>query len=127
MSYTDPEKVLSPKGRVRVTEVVFNAGAGPDGWSIVKLIWDGKERVGIRWNGEREGSGVGNPQSRGKATWFVVPGPLQEELVKKARDLANGTDKNLIAGYREMAEDREREQEAEEWCEGLMANASEKG
>jgi hypothetical protein len=26
----------------------------------------------VRWNGY-EGSGVGNPQARGRATWFILP------------------------------------------------------
>jgi len=32
-------------------------------------------------------------------------------------------DDALEAGYREMAADLEREREAEEWCEGLVADA----
>ena len=31
-------------------------------------------------------------------------------------------DDALEAGYREMAADSERERDAEEWCEGLMAD-----
>jgi len=31
-------------------------------------------------------------------------------------------DDALVAGYREMAADLEREREAEEWCEGLIAD-----
>jgi len=33
---------------------------------------------------------------------------------------------DLEAGYREMAADREREAEAEEWCEGLIEDARER-
>jgi len=35
-----------------------------------------------------------------------------------AQDSAN----DLIAKYREMAADSERERDAEEWCEGLIAD-----
>lgn len=34
--------------------------------------WNGKAVLTMRWNGSRDNP-IGNPQSRGKATWFVIP------------------------------------------------------
>jgi hypothetical protein len=36
----------------------------------------------------------------------------------------NDSETILKAGYREMAADHEREAEADEWCEGLIGDAS---
>jgi hypothetical protein len=76
----DPRTVLSPKASVRNLNVLFDGGLWDEethwaGWSLAKLEWDGAPAVGVRWNGE-EGGGVGNPQSRGLPTWFILPGPL---------------------------------------------------
>lgn len=39
--------------------------------------WDGNESIAIRWNGNDDpGKGLGNPQSTGHATWFVLPTAL---------------------------------------------------
>jgi hypothetical protein len=38
--------------------------------------------------------------------------------------LAKQTNQSLESAYREMAADQQREAEAQEWCEGLIANAS---
>jgi hypothetical protein len=44
--------------------------------------------------------------------------------VEQAELLANQATKSLSAGYRDMASDRQREEEAEQWCEGLIGNAN---
>jgi len=77
----DPRTVLSPKSSVRNLSVVFDGGPWDDanprwsGWSLATLEWDGSPAVGARWNGTI-GEGVGNPQSRGLPTWFILPEPL---------------------------------------------------
>jgi hypothetical protein len=79
----DPRTVLSPRGSVRNLNVLFDGGIWDDakpswsGWSLAKLTWDGGPAVGVRWNGVL-GEGVGNPQSRGLPTWFILPEPLAE-------------------------------------------------
>jgi len=70
MNFTNPDNVISPKGVVKDVRVIFNTGEG--GWSLAKLQWEGKEVMGVRWNGHSENT-LGNPQSRGIATWFVLP------------------------------------------------------
>ena len=34
------------------------------------------------------------------------------------------TEEEMIAGYKAMAADKEREKEAQEWCEGLISDSS---
>lgn len=70
MRFAPPETVLSPKGKVTDLKVLLNTGE--DGWSLASLNWDGRGVLGMRWNGSAENP-IGNPQSRGIATWFVVP------------------------------------------------------
>lgn len=118
MSYINPETVLSPRRAVRSVDVLYNSG--PGGWSVALVDWESQEKVAVRWNGE-EGPGVGNPQSRAKATWFILPDELASIVREKAEELNNP---RLLDGYRAMASDREREAEAQEWCEGLIDAAN---
>src|SRR5271157_1774759 len=107
MAYIDPQTVLSPRNRVGSVDVLYNGGPGD--WPVARLEYDGKERVGMRWNGKEEETGIGNPQSRGKPTWFVVPEQLSALVREEAEQLSNSQEGGLLAGYREMAADRERE------------------
>lgn len=67
----------------------------------------------------RRGARIGNPQSRGVPTWFVIPKELETAIRVRAEELAATEDPTLIAGYEAMAADAEREREAEEWTEAL--------
>lgn len=126
MSYIDPKTVLSPRGSVGDVDVIFNVGPTENSWSVAKLTWDGEPAVGIRWNGdEATERGVGSPQARGNPTWFIVPSELSACVLQQAEILAKQTSQSLEAAYRAMAADHQREIEAEEWCEGLIANAPE--
>jgi hypothetical protein len=113
--YVDPHTVLSPRSRLReIVEVLHDDGPScPYGWSAAVLDWDGERCLGLRWNGGDD-SAVGNPQSRGQATWFIVPKPLSETVLRKLQEMRDGA---LAEGYREMAADAVREREAAEWCE----------
>jgi hypothetical protein len=78
----DPRTVLSPKASIRNLNVIFDGGSWDDanprwsGWSVATMEWDSSPgAIGVRWNGE-VGEGVGNPQSRGLPTWFILPEPL---------------------------------------------------
>lgn len=123
MAYVDPITVLSPRTRLRSVDLLFNSNPGKGGWSVALLDFDGEERVGIRWNGSDEEPGVGNPQSRAKPTWFVVPEQLADAVRQRAEQLAESQEGGLLAGYREMANDQEHEAEALEWSEGLIGDA----
>lgn len=93
MSYVKPEDVDSPRNRWRLRRVLHDGGEG--GWSAAEGQWEHEglwgEVLAIRWNGS-EGAEIGNPQSRGLATWFIVPeeleSPIREAIprVRKARD-----------------------------------------
>jgi len=122
MAYIEPQSVLSPRNTIRSVDVLYNSGAG--GWSAARLTyWDGEEKIGLRWNGD-EGAGVGHPQSRAYPTWFVVPEELEGLVRDRAEELSNLREGGLLQGYRDMASDREREHEAQEWCEGLISDAA---
>jgi len=70
MAYIDPKMVLSPKGRVENLGVIFDGGE--HSYSVARMDWDKNPALGVRWNGG-EKEGLGNPQSRGIATWFILP------------------------------------------------------
>jgi len=123
--YIRPEEVLSPKSHVGgVVEVIHDAGE--EGMSVARTLWgegdDKKEVIAMRWNGSSH-QPLGNPVSRGRATWFVVDSDYFAEKVEEAaRAAAEHSPNSLVARYRDMAADKDREREAEEWSEGLIAD-----
>ncbi len=127
MTYVEPATVWAPKASIRSLEILYNsAPGGPGGWSVARVNWENEDRIGIRWNGS-DGPGVGNPQSRGNATWFILPDELQEVILSGIDDLAMSGPGGLIEGYTAMANDADAEREAEEWSEGLIGDASAQG
>jgi hypothetical protein len=125
MPYIDPNTVQSPKGRVEDVHVIYDKGATSGSWSIAKLRWDKKRSVGIRWNGDLDEPGSGTPQSRGKATWFIVPEEIAEAVISAAELLEKQKNDALYRSYCEMAADTEREAEAMEWSEALIGDGLE--
>ncbi|HXX23442.1 MAG TPA: hypothetical protein VEO19_09850 [Terriglobia bacterium] len=123
MAYVDPTTVISPRNRLRSVDVLYNSGPGPGSWSVALLNFDGDECVGIRWNGSDDEPGIGNPQSRARPTWFIVPGELAAVVRAQVEELANSQAGGLLEGYREMANDQQHEAEALEWSEGLIGDA----
>jgi len=122
MSYITPDEVLSPRKRIgRILEVIHDPGE--NGMSVARIIWDKEPVVAVRWNGNSERP-LGNPMSRRQPTWFVVDGYAAASVEQAAREAAERSPNSLVAKYREMANDSEREREAEEWSEGLMGDAS---
>lgn len=120
MAYIDPKTVFTPRKHIKSVDVLYDGGE--DSWSIALLEYDNKERIGIRWNGGSE-LPVGNPQSRGKPTWFAVPEELAAGLRESAEQFSDSQEGGLLSGYRAMAADNEREAEAQEWCEGIIGDA----
>ena len=122
VSYVRPEEVLSPKSSVGgILEVIHDPGENR--MSVARILWEEEERIATRWNGSDE-QPLGNPVSRGHATWFVVDGYAAASVEQAAREAAERSPNSLVAKYREMANDSEREREAEEWSEGLIGDAS---
>jgi hypothetical protein len=125
MAYVEPRTVWAPKASIRSVEVLYNRGSGH--WSVARVTWEDRERIGIRWNGGDDSPGIGNPQSRGNATWFILPDELQDVILNRIDDLAMSGPGGLMEGYAAMAKDADREREAEEWSEGLIGDASTQG
>jgi hypothetical protein len=120
--YHDPKTVLSPKGRVKSVDVVYDEGPVDASWSVARLQWDDSYAVGIRWNGDKS-STKGLPQARGNPAWFILPNDLADAVLEKAKELKRKETESLLEGYRQMAADQEQEAEAEEWTEGLISDA----
>ncbi len=64
-----PENVIYPLKNVRNVNVLYTDET--DNFSIASVLWNDNKRIAIRWNGS--GDNLGYPQSRGKATWFILP------------------------------------------------------
>ena len=81
MTYIEPENVDSPRKAWKLIEILRNEGDGDA--SIAIGEWgEKKERVlAIRWNGSDKDDGVGNPQSRGNPTWFILPCWVSEKIL----------------------------------------------
>jgi len=127
MAYVEPAAVWAPRASIRSVDILYNSTpGGPGGWSVARINWEGSEALGIRWNGG-DGSGIGNPQSRGNPTWFILPDELRESILNRIDDLAMEGPGGLLEGYRAMAKDAEGEREAEEWVEGLIGDVSSEG
>lgn len=84
MSYIQPDLVVSPKGMVEDLCVIIDTGE--EGWALSKLKWAGTPVLALRWNGGSKDNrfpGIGNPQSRGVPTWFVLPDEVGETIIEK--------------------------------------------
>lgn len=83
-NYITPDKVTSPRRAWSLIRVL-EAGSSEDSFeqrvAIALGKWNGKPVLGMRWNGS-DGSPIGNPQSRGLPTWFIVPRRLEEAVLK---------------------------------------------
>jgi len=56
--------------------------AGPERMAIALGKWEGTPVLALRWNGT-DASPIGNPQSRGLATWFIVErGPYTDAIIE---------------------------------------------
>jgi hypothetical protein len=99
MGYQNPRQVKSPKGAVTHLRVLYDGGEQTsaqewDGWSIAELEWFEEPVLACRWNGSTTNdncSEIGNPQSRGNPTWFILPKPLEEAI---KRQLKNAPDRS---------------------------------
>ena len=64
-----PENVIYPRKSIKDVKVLYTDET--DNFSIASVLWNGDKRIAIRWNGGEDS--LGYPQSRGKATWFILP------------------------------------------------------
>jgi hypothetical protein len=54
-------------------------------YSVAIGRWDKKLCLGMRWNGSKD-KRIGNPQSRGLPTWFIVPAVFQKSILDSLPD-----------------------------------------
>lgn len=78
MTYISPHDVHSPKQRWMLIAVLDEASER--GCALAIGRWDGKVMLAMRWNGDAENP-VGNPQSRGLPTYFMIPEKYNEALL----------------------------------------------
>lgn len=78
-SYIEPEEVKSPRKYWVLIDVLADEGEGEHALAIGE--WNDERCLAMRWNGYRENP-IGNPQSRGIPTWFIVPDAYTEVLVE---------------------------------------------
>jgi hypothetical protein len=76
MAYKHPRHVDAPRRRWRLIDILHNGGDGDA--ALVIGDWDGRKVLAARWNGSSADTGIGNPQSRGIPTWFILPEWLNE-------------------------------------------------
>ena len=83
LSYIPPDEILSPRRNWTLIEVLVDMGEDNIALSIGR--WDGNKVLAMRWNGTADRR-IGNPQSRGMGTWFVVPDEYREAILKSAQE-----------------------------------------
>lgn len=113
VSYQDPGTVKSPKGVITHLRVIYDGGeqtreAGDwSGWSVAELEWHEEPTLACRWNGSSENpdvSDIGNPQSRGNPTWFIIPAGLHDAIRERLRDAPDlQRERALIGGAAEAS------------------------
>jgi hypothetical protein len=101
-TYVKPSDVQSPKRHWSLIHVIFDGGE--NGSSLAIGRWDNKPALAMRWNGN-SGSPLGNPQSRGLPTWFVVPEQhwnqiLEEEPFKSVHSDVMTLARNFLGSKR---------------------------
>lgn len=79
MAYHNPRRVDAPRRRWKLIDILYNGGNADAALAIGE--WDGKAVLAARWNGTDGEDGIGNPQSRGIPTWFVLPQWLNESTL----------------------------------------------
>jgi hypothetical protein len=123
--YIDPKTVISPKSKVDKDslEVIFDTGPVDYSWSVARLRYADKLRIGIRWNGDEKESKMGVPTATAHPVWFILPDEIADAVHARVEELRLREESSLLDEYRQMAADQEREAEAREWVEGLIGDA----
>jgi hypothetical protein len=98
-NYVTPDKVVSPRKNwqlIRVLETGSQADSNGHHVAVAIGTWreddqDGKVVLGMRWNGNDDWP-IGNPQSRGLPTWFIIPKRLNDAVI----DTLSKDDQTLV-------------------------------
>ncbi len=76
--YVEPSQVSSPRKHWKLL-TVLESGAQSTG-SVALGRWNDKPVLAMRWNGDEENH-LGNPQSRGLPTWFIIPNEYRDSIL----------------------------------------------
>ena len=89
-AYVTPGNVLAPKRRWQLFHVLFDGGDRTHPRAVKETTvslaigrWDGRPVLAMRWNGT-DHEPLGNPQSRGLPTWFIVPDQYVDPILDKS-------------------------------------------
>lgn len=100
MSYVKPADVHAPKRFWTLIHVIFDGG--PGGSSLAIGRWKNNPVLAMRWNGSDDNS-LGNPQSRGLPTWFIVPEQHWRQILETEQYAAIKEDTlNLARNFLEL-------------------------
>ena len=87
-TYVKPGDVHAPKRRWQLFHVLFDGGDEDNDRAVenstVSLAigrWDDQPALAMRWNGTKDNS-LGNPQSRGLPTWFILPDQYVQPILE---------------------------------------------
>lgn len=77
--YIPPSEVVSPRRQWSFISVLDDPEK-PGECVLALGRWENEPVLAMRWNG-REDNPIGNPQSRGLPTWFIMPARYSKALV----------------------------------------------
>jgi hypothetical protein len=82
MPYILPNEVISPQESWKLIKIIYDEGEGRI--AVAYGEWENEKVIAIRWNGSNEpNKSLGNPQSTGHATWFILPKDFGDIIVDK--------------------------------------------
>lgn len=92
---------MSPKRRWTLIAILYDTDEEISP-AIAIGRWDAELVLAMRWNGTSENP-IGNPQSRGLPTWFIVPSEFRDAILDKIP-----TDQRALAQTIFQQEDQQR-------------------
>lgn len=91
LEYFTPDQVTTPRQNWNLVKLLHVGPNEGDGYSVAAGTWDGTRCIAMRWNPCDERP-LGNPQSRGLPTWFIIPSELNQAVIstlpKESQDFA---------------------------------------
>lgn len=101
-NYITPDKVTSPRRNWQLIRVL-QTGEQPDAYGCRVAVaigtWrdddDGRVVLAMRWNGDDDWP-IGNPQSRGLPTWFVIPERFNDAVIDTLSKVLSKDDQILV-------------------------------
>ena len=97
MPFLQPEKVHSPRARWKLHRAFHSEGPGKI--ALAWGHWDGREVIAARWNGsEDSGKSLGNPQSSGHATWFIIPDWMAASVLRAVHPRCSAAEDSHLVG-----------------------------